>query len=100
MGLELLRKAEKILFDEYKHTRNEVMYRLIGITLNNLGCYYKRYKSLSILSDLFHSRTNKLKVSLSYLKKALEIEVYTLHDKMNIASTHLNICAIFSSLTQ
>ena len=41
-GLDLLRKAEKVLFDEYKHTRNEVMYRLIGITLNNLGCYYKR----------------------------------------------------------
>lgn len=54
----------------------------------------------SILSYQSHNRTNKLKVSLSYLKKALEIEVYTLHDKMNIASTHLNICAIFSSLTQ
>jgi len=44
------------------------------------------------------NRTNKLKVSLNYLKKALEIEVYTLHDKLNIASTHLNICAILSSL--
>ena len=34
---------------------------------------------------------NKPKVALTYLKKALQIEVRTLNDNLNIASTHLNI---------
>jgi len=41
-SLDLLKKAERVLFEEYRHTRNEIIYRLIGITLNNLGCYYKK----------------------------------------------------------
>jgi hypothetical protein len=42
-ALDLLRKAEGILTTEYQANPNEKTYRLIGITLNNLGCYYKRY---------------------------------------------------------
>mmetsp|Transcript_36209 Transcript_36209/g.32552 ORF Transcript_36209/g.32552 Transcript_36209/m.32552 type:complete len:85 (-) Transcript_36209:326-580(-) len=41
-ALDLLRKAESILLREYQMNPNETCYRLIGITLNNLGCYYKR----------------------------------------------------------
>lgn len=48
----------------------------------------------------FIKRTGKLKVSLRYLKKALQIEIYTLNDKTNIAGTHLNICAILSAMNQ
>jgi hypothetical protein len=42
-ALSLLRQSEKILLKEYQEDPNENLYRLIGITLNNLGCYYKRY---------------------------------------------------------
>jgi len=40
------------------------------------------------------------KVALKYLKKALQIEIFTLNDKANVAGTHLNICAILSSMNQ
>lgn len=46
----------------------------------------------------FPFRNNKPKVALSYLKKALEIEVYKVEDWTSTASTHLNICAIYSYL--
>ena len=45
-------------------------------------------------------RNNKPKVALSYLKKALEIEVYKVEDWTSTASTHLNICAIYSYLNK
>ena len=35
---------------------------------------------------------------MKYLKKSLEIEIYASHDKVSIAGTHLNICAILSYL--
>jgi tetratricopeptide (TPR) repeat protein len=80
--LDLLKKAEQLLIFEYQQNPNERIYRLVGITLNNLGCYYKR----SQLS----------KVALKYLKKALHIEASTVKDQTNLAGTHLNICAILS----
>ena len=46
------------------------------------------------------NRISKPKVSLKYLKKALQVEIITLNDKSNIAGTHLNICAILSSLNE
>jgi hypothetical protein len=48
---------------------NVQLNKLAGITYNNLACYYKKYKIL------INPRTNKPKISLIYLQKALEIEV-------------------------
>ncbi len=71
---------------EYQQNPSENIYRLIGITLNNLGCFYKR--------------NEKPKVALRYLKKALVIEAATVNDESNLAGTHLNICAISSHMKQ
>ena len=69
------------------------MNKLAGITYNNLACYYKKYP----FSD---HRTNKPKISLIYLQKALEVEVHRVEDWSATASTHLNICAIHSYLKE
>lgn len=82
--MDLLKKAEQLLTFEYQQNPSEKIYRLIGITLNNLGCFYKR--------------TEKPKVALKYLKKALVIEAATVNDESNLAGTHLNICAISSHM--
>lgn len=58
--------------------------KLKAITLNNLGCFYKR--------------TGKLKVALQYLHKALDLDVSSPADRTNLAGTHLNVCAIHSTL--
>jgi hypothetical protein len=42
-AIENLKRAETILASEYKNDPNETIYKLIGLTLNNLGCFYKRY---------------------------------------------------------
>lgn len=60
--------------------------KLIALTLNNLGCYYKRAK--------------KPNVALQYMKNALKQEVRSSQPKSHIASTKLNICAILSSLSK
>jgi tetratricopeptide (TPR) repeat protein len=84
-SLVLLKKADEILnSNEDINIPNRL--KLIGITLNNLGCYYKKRK--------------QPKVALSYLKRALEVESQTKSDEINIASSHLNMCAIFSSLSK
>lgn len=79
----LLKKAENILSNE----QNEYMpkrFKLFSITFNNLGCYYKKSK--------------KPLVALSYLQRSLELEVELNSDPSALASSHLNICAILSSL--
>ena len=58
--------------------------KLLGITLNNFGCFYKRI--------------HKPNVALKYLAKAVEKESIEPVDKVNLAGTLLNICAIFSEL--
>ena len=58
--------------------------KLQGITLNNFGCYYKR--------------TNKPNVALKYLTKAHQTENIASVDSVNLAATHLNMCAIYSDL--
>ncbi|CAG9327141.1 unnamed protein product [Blepharisma stoltei] len=58
--------------------------KLRAITLNNLGCLYKR--------------TNQNPKALQFLKEALECEKKLPGDYTNIAGTHLNICAIKSLL--
>ena len=79
----LLKKAESILSNE----QNEYMpkrLKLFSITFNNLGCYYKKSK--------------KPLVAISYLQRSLELEVELSSDPSALASSHLNICAILSSL--
>jgi tetratricopeptide (TPR) repeat protein len=60
--------------------------KLLGITYNNLGCINKRMKK-----DL---------KALKYLQLACECERNALINSVDRASTHLNMCAIFSSLNQ
>ncbi|EAS01164.2 tetratricopeptide repeat protein (macronuclear) [Tetrahymena thermophila SB210] len=84
-AITLLKEAERQLFDEYiKDKYNIRINRLIGITLNNLGCYFQK--------------DEKPQVALKYLQKALEIETISQNDFSTLSGTHLNICAILSSL--
>ena len=84
-SLQLLKKAEEILnSDETSVIPNRL--KLMGITLNNLGCYYKKRR--------------QPKVALAFLEKALEVELQTESDNINLAGSHLNICVVFSSLSK
>uniref|UniRef100_A0A061QT34 Uncharacterized protein n=1 Tax=Tetraselmis sp. GSL018 TaxID=582737 RepID=A0A061QT34_9CHLO len=83
---ELLKKAE-LLTDPANSLRARPAARakLRGITLNNLGCYYKQ--------------RGKLHAALGYLEKTLKMEEAAgLGSKDNPASTHLNIAVILSNL--
>ena len=57
---------------------------LWGITFNNLGCVYKK--------------ADNKKGALHYLNKALDMDIQSNYDATNVASTHLNISAILSSM--
>lgn len=57
---------------------------LLAVTCNNLGCYYKKVGK-------FHG-------ALSYLRRALKMEVDLNTPEVTLAGTHLNICAILSKL--
>jgi len=81
-----LKKAEQLIIFEYKQNPDQQIYRLVGITLNNLGCFYRR--------------SNMPQVALKYLKKALQIESATANDTTSMAETHLNICAIYSYMNK
>ena len=80
-AFSLLRRAEDML--KYPDDTPGKL-RLLAITLNNLGCFYKR--------------SAKPNVALRYLQQALDIEIKTSNDRTNVAGTHLNICAIKSQL--
>lgn len=84
--LTSLKQCEKILMEESLARKSKAIDRLLSVTLNNLGVYYKK--------------TKKPKVALSYIKRALKIEVTSLNDHAAVGSTHLNIAAIFSVLKQ
>lgn len=77
-ALNLLTKAADLL------KIPELPVKAKAMTLNNLGCYYKR--------------TGRLKLALQYLQQALDLEVSTCADRTNLAGTHLNVCAINSTL--
>jgi len=77
-SLSLLTRAADMLDDP------ALPVKLQAITLNNLGCFYKR--------------TGKLGVALQYLHKALELDATSAADLTNLAGTHLNVCAIHSTL--
>lgn len=59
-------------------------YKLLAITHNNLGCYYRKQ--------------GKLKLAAQYLQKALNLDVLTSVDRTNLAGTNLNLCAIYSQV--
>ena len=81
----LLRKAEEILNnDETEIIPNRL--KLLGITLNNLGCFYKKRK--------------QPQVALSFLKRALDVELQTESDYLDLAGSYLNICVVYSSLNK
>lgn len=84
--LKNLKKCEKILTEEFGKRKSQTINRLLGLTFNNLGVFYKK--------------TNKPKVSLGYLKKALQLEVSSLGDNAAVGSTHLNIAALLSTMGQ
>ena len=55
------------------------------VTLNNIGCYYKRM--------------NKPAVALHYYKKAVALFKASPSDPANLAGVYLNICTVLSLLT-
>ena len=54
----------------------------------------------SISHPLIVYRKNQTNVALKFLQSALDLEISSQQDAMNIAGTMLNICAILSSLKQ
>ncbi|CAG9331483.1 unnamed protein product [Blepharisma stoltei] len=82
-ALHMLRRAQDILNCPQTSMAKA---KLEAITYNNLGCFYKK--------------TGKLNLALQYLQKALDLESHSSIDNSNLAGTHLNICAIRSSLQQ
>lgn len=92
-GMNFLRKGQyKQAFEQLKYAEAMVEGKqgqdeptnLMSVTYNNLGCYYKK--------------VGKLHAALSYLRKALKIEVSLQTDDVTVAGTHLNVCAILSKL--
>eukprot|EP00435_Cladocopium_sp_Y103_P024487 s209_g6.t1 len=92
-GMDFLRKGQyKQAFEQLKYAEAVVVSKqgkdeatnLMSVTCNNLGCYYKK--------------VGKLHAALSYLRKALKIEVSLQTDDVTVAGTHLNVCAILSKL--
>eukprot|EP00930_Biecheleria_cincta_P051552 TRINITY_DN3673_c0_g1_i2.p1 TRINITY_DN3673_c0_g1~~TRINITY_DN3673_c0_g1_i2.p1 ORF type:complete len:975 (+),score=173.46 TRINITY_DN3673_c0_g1_i2:123-2927(+) len=92
-GMDFLRKGQfKQAFDQLKYAEAAVLANqaedeptnLLSVTCNNLGCYYKK--------------VGKMHAALSYLRKALKIEVSLQSDDVTVAGTHLNVCAILSKL--
>ncbi|CAK9070594.1 unnamed protein product [Durusdinium trenchii] len=91
-GMEALRKGQsKAAFEQFKYAeailianQAESGTSLAAVTCNNLGCYYKK--------------VGKLHGALSYLRRALQMEVDLGTDEVTLAGTNLNICAILSKL--
>jgi tetratricopeptide (TPR) repeat protein len=79
-SLEYLNKAKS----KMRGSSLSICSKLMGITLNNLGCYYKSL--------------NEPEKALVYLGQALEVEKANLNDLSNLAATHLNLCATESQL--
>lgn len=78
----LLTRAEQLTAGKIGAPQGDRL-RLRAVTLNNLGCYYKK--------------KGRLRSALKCLGKALKIEA-KLRDVKNPADTHLNICACQSQL--
>ena len=80
-AIRFLQKASQILTNL---TPTYTVIKLKAVTLNNLGCLYKR--------------GNDNAKALQYLTQALEYENRLPEESANMAGTHLNLCAIKSHL--
>eukprot|EP00746_Dinoflagellata_sp_MGD_P163804 gnl/MRDRNA2_/MRDRNA2_92040_c0_seq1.p1 gnl/MRDRNA2_/MRDRNA2_92040_c0~~gnl/MRDRNA2_/MRDRNA2_92040_c0_seq1.p1 ORF type:complete len:1011 (-),score=241.41 gnl/MRDRNA2_/MRDRNA2_92040_c0_seq1:98-3130(-) len=92
-GMDSLRKGNhKAAFEQLKYAEAILIANqregeggsLLAVTCNNLGCYYKKM--------------GKLHAALSYLRRALKVELSMHTEDVTVAGTHLNICAIQSKL--
>jgi tetratricopeptide (TPR) repeat protein len=92
-GMDALRKGQhKAAFEQFKYAEAILIASqaegdntsLLAVTCNNLGCYFKK--------------VGKLHGALSYLRRALKMEVELNTHEVTLAGTHLNICAILSKL--
>lgn len=79
-SLEYLNKAKSKMRGSSLSTCSKLM----GITLNNLGCYYKSL--------------NEPEKALAYLGQALEVNKANISDLNNLAATHLNLAVTESQL--
>ena len=83
-AFELLRKADVTTAPNGRLAgQPATRLRLRAITLNNMGCYYKR--------------RGKMHAALHCLERALKIEA-SAPSVENPAGTHLNVCAVLSQL--
>lgn len=92
-GMEALRKGQnKAAFEQFKQAESVLLSNqaegeqtcLLAVTCNNLGMYYKK--------------VGKLHGALSYLRRALQMEIDLGTDGVTLAGTHLHLCAILSKL--
>jgi tetratricopeptide (TPR) repeat protein len=84
LSFELLRKGEVLTGKHGPLHSAESRKRLRAVSLNNMGCFYRRRK--------------KLHAALRYLEQALELELSISGAPISPAGTHLNICAVLSEL--
>jgi tetratricopeptide (TPR) repeat protein len=84
LSFQLLRKADVLTGKNGPLYASESRKRLRAVSLNNMGCFYRRRK--------------KLHASLRNLEQALEIELNIQGPPIAPAGTHLNICAVLSEL--
>eukprot|EP00933_Yihiella_yeosuensis_P045439 TRINITY_DN40814_c0_g1_i1.p1 TRINITY_DN40814_c0_g1~~TRINITY_DN40814_c0_g1_i1.p1 ORF type:complete len:986 (+),score=184.92 TRINITY_DN40814_c0_g1_i1:106-2958(+) len=93
-GMSCLRDGQlKAAFEQFKYAEaillansleGEDCMPLLATTCNNLGCYYKK--------------VGKYHGALSYLRRALKMEVELKTDEVTLAGTHLNLCSVLSKL--
>merc|ERR1719440_1811180 len=91
--MDWLRKGQfKAAFEQFKYAEAILLANqqgvdntsLLAVTCNNLGCYYKK--------------VGKYHGALSYLRRALKMEVELKTDSVTLSGTHLNLCAVLSKL--
>jgi len=92
-GMQSMRQGDlKAAFEQFKYAEAILLANqlegdstsLLATTCNNLGCYYKK--------------VGKYHGALSYLRRALKLEVEMGVDEVSLAGTHLNLCAVLSKL--
>merc|ERR1719335_701640 len=84
VSCKFFEKAEALTDPANLHMNSESRLVLRAVTYNNLGCFYK---SMS-----------KLHTALQYLRKAQKIEERPNSKCQNPAGTHLNLCALLSTM--
>ena len=73
-----------LLWNSEPFNKTEKFFTVASITHNNFGCYYQK--------------RNLTKNALACFQKSINYNKHIRGDEMNLSSTHLNICALFSQL--